>query len=83
MNAEGLCISCMFWAGVTSDREASYDNGFLVRECRRKAPVPHVPPLSGTLHAGWPNTFAHDWCGEWQIVSSCREDAAQMLRGDS
>lgn len=47
------CVTCKYW----------YSAG-MIGQCRRHAPV--KLEVSGTPTTTWPDTAAHDWCGDYE-----------------
>lgn len=56
------CRWCRFWhyRGVHDDNRANASD-FMSYPCRRRS-----PDLRGYENAAWPQTYAQDWCGEFE-----------------
>jgi len=52
------CKTCYYWE--KSSLSANYE-----RECRKRAPIPGVNPVT-FYSAIWPITSEIEWCGEWK-----------------
>lgn len=66
MEREERCERCRFWEEWEDEAEA----GVRIGSCMRYAPRPREFSADGaaglTFGTDWPNTYAHQWCGEFQ-----------------
>lgn len=70
------CETCKWWVNEQDGRPAGV--------CCRYPPTPVVGPYE--YETRWPETFIHDWCGEWSVGSERGKeapwnDSQAMVRG--
>ena len=64
------CRTCRFWAAIYDWDVKNVDPREKANKgtCRRYAPRGEISATVSHNYLVWPETAAHDWCGDWQKV---------------